>query len=176
MEMNLTPNLIHRLGQVRDKVKTLPKTKEGFGYSYTPLNEILDYLRDILSSVGLVLVQAVSEKEGQAGVETTIFSEEENAGFLSSFAPFPPMDGGGKMTAIQKRGAEITYMRRYALCAMLGLASDEDTDGYRTGKSSDEKTAALSALRTKLAERGKNVEGLEQKSPEELNRLWKENS
>jgi hypothetical protein len=35
----------------------------------------------------------------------------------------------GKANNAQNIGASISYIRRYALCAILGCSSDEDTDG-----------------------------------------------
>ncbi len=39
-----------------------------------------------------------------------------------------PVITSQKNNAAQTMGMSITYMRRYALCAMLGITSDEDTD------------------------------------------------
>ena len=56
--------------------------------------------------------------------------------------------GQGKMSAIQSIGSNITYMRRYALSAILGIVTDEDKDGSDTGKfkNADEKEASRPTL------------------------------
>ena len=42
-----------------------------------------------------------------------------------------PMDGGANkaVSAVQAAGSVLTYMRRYALGAALGIVADEDADG-----------------------------------------------
>lgn len=139
MEIKFTEGLFNGLASVRDATRAMPKTKSGHGYKYTPLDEILDYIRKPLADGGLVLTQmCVTEQvSGLTGVETHIFSAD--GGDLCSVCYAPPAgEGGARMSAIQRAGSEITYLRRYAICAMLELASDEDTDGYTLADSADE--------------------------------------
>lgn len=138
MEIKFTEGLFNGLAAVRDATRAMPKTKSGHGYKYTPLDEILDYIRTPLADGGLVLTQmCVTEQvSGLTGVETHIFSAD--GGDLCSVCYAPPAgEGGARMSAIQRAGSEITYLRRYAICAMLELASDEDTDGYTLAESAD---------------------------------------
>lgn len=143
MEIKVTEGLVKGLAVVRDETRAMPKTKSGHGYKYTPLDEILDYIRLPLAHGGLVLSQmCVTEPmSGLTGVETHIFSAD--GGDLCSVCYAPPAgEGGARMSAIQRTGSEITYLRRYAICAMLELASDEDTDGYTLADSAEDEASA----------------------------------
>lgn len=143
MEIKVTEGLVKGLSVVRDETRAMPKTKSGHGYKYTPLDEILDYIRTPLAHGGLVLTQlcVTDPATGATGVETHIISAD--GGDLCSVCYAPPAgDGGARMSAIQRAGSEITYLRRYSICAMLELASDEDTDGYTLADSADDAPAA----------------------------------
>lgn len=46
-----------------------------------------------------------------------------------------PADGSGNKNAIQAIGSTLTYLQRYSLVQMLGLAAAADDDGFSAGKS-----------------------------------------
>lgn len=55
-------------------------------------------------------------------------------------------DGSGNKNGIQALGSTLTYLQRYSLVQMLGLASDKDDDGLKSGMGgaiSDEQLADL---------------------------------
>lgn len=198
-----TPGLFKGLEVVRDSVQTLPKTAtvntyKGPSYRYTPLDEVLNYIRPILKRAELVMFQQTeSDNSGVVGVSTTILSKD--GGHISStvYAPAPYQNkstavetSGNKtittekdisqMSAIQRAGCEITYLRRYSLASVLGLASDEDKDGYSYNPvpPTDEerrqsRIQKLSALLT-TAKREAEISGLASKTDEELVSLYKE--
>lgn len=197
--ITITPHLLAGLALIRDRVRTLPKTKSGYGYRYTPLDEILDYLKPLLAEANLVITQFPIREEGADGIATAVLSDD--AGCLYSFAAFPPPvalseaannddDHDGKrkgkkalMSPIQARGCDFTYLRRYSLCAIFNLAADEDTDGYTIGATEAEKTAKKAETRAeRLAElrarmRAKGMEepaNLEMADSQTLNSLWRE--
>ena len=86
---------------------------------YTTLNEVLSKVEKPLADLGLVVSQYGEVIEGQAGL-TTELTEVESGDSIKSFFPFV-----GASDA-QKLGANITYLRRYALIALLGLQADDD--------------------------------------------------
>lgn len=48
-----------------------------------------------------------------------------------------PADGSGSKNAIQAIGSTLTYLQRYSLVQMLGLAAAADDDGKASGKAED---------------------------------------
>jgi hypothetical protein len=101
------------------------KMKEGgtYTYSYTDLGSIVKRTRAALSDHALVLFQPIVGHEQGLAVHTYIVhgptNDREDFGEL----PFP------QGRDAQATGSWVTYMRRYALLAALGMATGEDDDG-----------------------------------------------
>lgn len=122
-----TNTLLQSLVEAQAEFETLPKDKAGYGYNYTDLDTVISYIRPILKKHGLGFIQMLSTLEGNAPAITTrlIHSSGE---WIEDTTPLPPVQLA-KGNAAQNLGAAITYMKRYTLCAMLGISSDEDVDG-----------------------------------------------
>ena len=91
---------------------------------YATLNSVMDSCRDALLSNGIWLCQyPVPAESGYLGLVTKL-THAESGQWQSSLAvvPLPKPDPQGV-------GISMTYMRRYALSAMLGIVTEEDTDG-----------------------------------------------
>ena len=94
---------------------------------YAALNSIMDSCRDALLSNGIWLCQyPVPTEPGYLGLVTKL-THAESGQWQSSLAvvPLPKADPQGV-------GISMTYIRRYALSAMLGIVTEEDTDGEFT--------------------------------------------
>lgn len=122
-----TNTLLQSLVEAQAEFETLPKDKAGYGYNYTDLDTVISYIRPILKKHGLGFIQMLSTLEGNQPAITTrlIHSTGE---WIEDTTPLPPVQLA-KGNAAQNLGAAITYMKRYTLCAMLGISSDEDADG-----------------------------------------------
>lgn len=90
---------------------------------YASLDAIIEGSKPILLKHGLCFFQAVSE----CGVETVIM--HESGEWLSSDCMRIPDEQSKGLSVAQSRGVAITYCKRYQLGAMLGISTDEDTDG-----------------------------------------------
>ena len=102
----------------RDKTVTVQtKTGGSYKFSYAPLDTILAAVRAPLSKHGLVLVQTLDD-----GALVTSLLHESGASISGRMA----LPG---TTDIQGLGSAITYLRRYAIQAVLGIAAEEDDDG-----------------------------------------------
>lgn len=91
---------------------------------YATLNSVMDSCREALLSNGIWLCQyPVPAESGCLGLVTKL-THAESGQWQSSLAvvPLPKADPQGV-------GISMTYMRRYALSAMLGIVTEEDTDG-----------------------------------------------
>lgn len=113
----------------RDRTVTV-KTKTGgeYKFAYAPLDTILAVVRPHLAKNGLAITQQLtSDREGHPMLETMLLHAD--GGSLSG--RFPLRTDG---MSPQELGSLITYVRRYALVALLGIASEEDDDGnHATG-------------------------------------------
>lgn len=111
---------------------TLNKTNTYFHSRYVDLTGVLKSVQGCLSKNGLCVTQLVV---GDALM--TILSHKSGQWFRSLF----PLTGQYKNQ--QERGSAITYSKRYALCAMLGISADEDDDGNSAAEADEKAHKAL---------------------------------
>jgi hypothetical protein len=95
-----------------------------YTFKYAPLDAVLAAVREPLSQNGLAIAQILD------GDDLVTLLLHEGGGRLEGRAPLPYKNGD----TIQALGSAITYMRRYALQAILGIAAEEDDDGDRASK------------------------------------------
>lgn len=93
-----------------------------FKYSYVTLDNLIAKTRPVLSKHGLAIVQHAGVLDtGQPVLRTTILhssGERFDAGELPLFSA----------KEMQPFGGSVTYARRYAWAAALGICADEDRD------------------------------------------------
>ena len=118
-------SLLENLVKAQAEFKTLPKDKEGYGYKYTDLDTVISTVRPILSKFNIGFMQTLTNLNGRDGLTTRVFNTEGEWIEDTFLLPAVAM---AKTNAAQNVGAAITYMKRYALCAVLGISSDEDSD------------------------------------------------
>ena len=93
-----------------------------YSYKYAPLDAILAAVREPLSTNGLAIAQPLE------GADLVTLLLHESGATLTARTPLPPWDG------VQQYGSMVTYIRRYALTAMLGIATEDDDDGEAAAK------------------------------------------
>lgn len=105
-----------------------------FSYSYADLATVLGEVKPILAKHGLAVVQDVTGGQGnRIGVTTIIIHE---SGETMEFGPLP-MPGSDNPQAL---GSAITYARRYAVLAALGIATEDDDGSAASNKSREDPT------------------------------------
>lgn len=106
------------------KEKVNPAFKTGNGVSrYADLSAVWEAARGPLSSNGLSVAQLpVDIGDGAVGL-TTILLHSSGQYISATFSTRLNKDDA------QGRGSAITYLRRYALMAVAGIAPDDDDDG-----------------------------------------------
>ena len=124
--------LLAALVEVQSCLPTMPKSSQAYGYKYTDLDTITQTIKPILSKNGIGYMQSVGGlAENALTLTTRIFNKKGE--YIEDTAALPTITST-KNNAAQTLGMSITYMRRYALCAMLGITSDEDTDANTQDK------------------------------------------
>jgi hypothetical protein len=101
-----------------DKIKKDAKNPF-FKSSYASLSNILDAINLPLNEAGLTFLQFPSGENGL----TTILIHGESGEYMQDTYEMKPVKDDP-----QGRGSVITYQRRYALAAVLGLNIDDDDD------------------------------------------------
>ena len=94
--------------------------------NYADLGSIIDTAKPTLGKYGLAVTQHPFNDGDRVGVETVL--THASGEWISSSLSLPLAEEKGKSGA-QVAGSIITYLRRYTLSAVLGMYSDEDTDG-----------------------------------------------
>jgi hypothetical protein len=123
--------LLAALTEVQSELPTMPKSTQAYGYKYTDLDTITQTIKPILSKHGIGYMQSVGGlTETALTLTTRIFNKKGE--YIEDTAALPTITST-KNNAAQTLGMSITYMRRYALCAMLGITSDEDVDANING-------------------------------------------
>lgn len=155
MQMSTTTGSIFpALIKARSDIEAVPRTKEGYGYKYVTLDDILNMLKDVLPKYGLGFVQFPESVEGKDGLTTVVF--HDSGEFISARYEMDATPVKGT-NITQQKGASITYCRRYALASIFGIASEEDTDGRVDGDRFEPMTAEQES---KLLELGANFDVL----------------
>lgn len=107
-------------------VKVTTKNGGSYTFDYTDLSGIFDVVRDVYKEHGVAIMQnsytEVTPNGLLACVETT-FLHSSGEWVKSLPLKFPAATG------MQDFGGQITYMKRYSLSAMLGIATEKDDDG-----------------------------------------------
>ena len=130
--------LLKSLTMAQSEYPTLPKDKKGYGYNYTDLDTVITTIKPIFEKNKLGFIQSLTTLEnGKNGITTRIFSVEGE--WIEDTIALPDV-AMAKTNAAQNLGASITYMRRYALCSMLGISSDEDVDTTTTTETQSKQT------------------------------------
>lgn len=122
---NISAALVKALGEMSDvpkgrEAKIPTKSGSNYSYKYADLADSLSMVRPILAKHGLAVTQnATMPDETTVHIHTTLFHE---SGEFISFHPLAMPNG----RTAQETGSAITYGRRYALLACLGLAAEDD--------------------------------------------------
>jgi len=87
--------------------------------SYADLAEVLNTVRPTFAKYGLAIVQSTSAEPGVVFVTTAIVHKD--GGYVTSTASCVPAKADA-----QGIGAATTYLRRYGLAAMAGVAQEDD--------------------------------------------------
>lgn len=106
-------------------VKVNTKSGGSYSFDYTDLTGIFDAVREVYKENGMAIIQnsytEVTPNGLLACVETTFL--HSTGEWVKSLPLKFPAAGG-----MQDFGGQITYMKRYSLSAMLGIATEKDDD------------------------------------------------
>lgn len=104
------------------KAKIPTKSGGEYSFRYADLGDVVAAIKPILKNNGLAVLQFPTH-DGNGRSTLTTYVMHEAGGFISHEML---LVGEGPDPKVQ--GTAITYARRYALCAALGIVADEDID------------------------------------------------
>lgn len=108
---------------------TIEKNTKGYGYTYADLAHITSTIKPHLKNAGLSYSQQVFSTQATVGVHTMLIHGASGQFIESTIAANMEENKQKSMSPVQGMGSIITYLRRYSLSAILGIVTDEDTDG-----------------------------------------------
>lgn len=104
-------------------------------YKYAPLDECAGIIGKALAEHGLSFRWDTRQVEGRISV-TCVLQHEQGHSERVTLDGTP--DNSGSKNSIQAIGSTVTYLERYTLLAITGLATaNDDTDGITMGNASD---------------------------------------
>ena len=135
-----TKTVHERLSKFMDEEINLVKTKSAHQYKYSPLDDIMDIVRPLLSKHGLLLYHETeyNQEMDKEFVITTLVCTDNSKSFIRSQTQLQYGIKIGSMNPVMVIGAQITYIRRYHVVTLLGLTTEEDTDVNPTSSASGE--------------------------------------
>lgn len=120
--------VLKAINNAKKAMKPLKKTKTSADgmYKYVTLDDVLEVLKKTLPRFKLGFVQVIESVGELNYIKTIVF--HDNGQFISTSAKIP-CEKDDFLSAVQSVGAAVTYMRRYALCTIFGIVSEDDVDG-----------------------------------------------
>lgn len=117
--------IITALAEATSKIGPIVKDRrvEGrFTYHYADLSDVLAVVRPTLAAHGVVVLQNVTMGDNSVSISTAVWHTS------GSSLVFGPLEMPCDRSNAHSIGSAITYGRRYALLAALGLAAEDDDD------------------------------------------------
>ena len=142
------------LAKAQAELTSAKKDSKGHGYSYSDLATVIEEAKKVLPKHGLSFTQLVGQTNKTESISDEVVAFEtvsvttillhSSGQFISSEGSIriPEMRG---VNDTQKAGAALSYLRRYSLQAILGMASEDNDASSATGddkKSFSEKKSA----------------------------------
>jgi len=136
-------SIYQKLHKVQTEVSTVKKASNNpfFNSKYFDINQLLEVVKPVLNKHGLVLMQPLSNIEGQPALLTRLI-DSESGEILEDVTPMITINDP------QKAGSAITYYRRYALQSLLGLQAEDDDANNASGKAAPVKSAPRKAAKS----------------------------
>jgi hypothetical protein len=119
----LAPALVKAQAEVENATKNA--TNPHFKSQYADLAEIIRTVKPVFTANGLAVLQVPGFEDGHATVESMLIHESGEWIAGVSGAPLQKADPQGV-------GSAITYLRRYSLAALAGIAQEDDDGNAAT--------------------------------------------
>lgn len=142
-------NLSCALSKFQGEVQDIHKSKSGYGYKYADLGGVLEITRPLCQKYELSVSQLCSNSEDNpdiVGVETVLM---HSSGEWISSTMYMTQDVKKNLSSAQASGSVITYARRYALAAILGITQIDNDASLRPAK--EDNAALVSSLNNLIA-------------------------
>lgn len=126
-----TANIYADLVELQKAIPTIAKTSKAVYGNYANFDDIIKIVRPLLNEHNFVLIQKTQTQQGEQFTSIGIVTELIHvSGEKITSDPFiVPLQAEKGKSLAQTAGSILTYAKRYSLCALLGIATGDDTDG-----------------------------------------------
>lgn len=112
----------------RSECPAIKKTRKAHNSKYAGLAETIEQIKGLMSKHGLSHSWRTLQGENKSVGVTCVLTHRQ--GHKEETTLYADADTSGSKNSIQAIGSTVTYLQRYTLFAMLGLAgTDQDLDG-----------------------------------------------
>lgn len=120
-------DLFAALSKFQGELENANKGKQGHGYKYADLAECINVAKPHLAANGLAVSQMLGANDQGKQTMITLLTHSSGQWISSEFVMVDAvLQGGSGKNPAQVLGSAITYQRRYAYAAMIGLAQEDD--------------------------------------------------
>lgn len=135
------------VSEFQRRAPIIEKADKAYDKDYAKLDRIWRTIRPLLTELGLSVTWQVCElKDGVCHVEGQLGHRDGHNQRLVMDLPLPDILKG--QNKAQQMGSAQSYVKRYAMCAALGIVTGEDDDGHAAGSQfvTDEQAAEIDQL------------------------------
>lgn len=138
-----TNELFKALSIAQGEMESASKDRQGHGYKYADLAECINTAKPVLAKNGLAVSQMLGSNDAGKQTMITVLTHESGQYMSSEFVMVEAvLAGGSGKNPAQVLGSAITYQRRYAFAAIIGLAQEDDDAASVSGQQKSSKQQA----------------------------------
>lgn len=141
---NETGELFKAFAVFQGELDNASKGKQGHGYKYADLAECINTAKPFLAKHGLGVSQMLGMSPNGKQTMITMMTHSSGQYMSSEFEMVEAtLAGGSGKNPAQVLGSAITYQRRYAYAAIIGLAQEDDDAASLTRKQENKQRASF---------------------------------
>ena len=129
IKSELITTLLPALVSAKKKFGIINKNKQGYGYKYATIDEILDKIEKPLLEAGLFIAHDRDIEK----MELTSYVYHTSGEYIGTKIKLD-VEISNKMNFMQNMGSASSYAIRYNLIALFNLCAEEDDDGVSSNK------------------------------------------
>ena len=133
-----------QFSKMQCNIPVISENATGHNSKYATFEHIMSVIKPILKNYGFAIRFSVTQENGYV---TTISTISHIEGHSESTSITLPYETSGSKNGVQAIGSSVSYGKRYALCALLGIATGDDDDGNTAIDTiSEEQATEINAL------------------------------
>lgn len=147
------------------QMTSVSKNAKGYNYTYSDLPSVISHITPLMAACELSYTQTGEIlPDGTQALVTTLYHYPTGQWVRGRYVLISepqPQDGKKKnINANQAFGSSISYMRRYALCALLGVVQDDD-DGATASPMGQSTPMGADEFEQRVSERSRLIKDIQ---------------